>query len=301
MSVSNTVVSQLYSANGSQTTFAIPFAFLTGTASDVTKVYTIATDGTKTLKTISTHYTLPSSPPADPTNVEFNSAPASGLRVLVERQVTFNQLADYINSGTFLAETHEAVMDRLVLMTQQLKNVLDRVPKISELNTLTVDLLKGSANQALAINGAGTGIVWAEIENIAGALAIISNLSDLADAVEALVNLGIAPLSYQNEHSITNSQSATALTDESFDGGDYTSVVFEYEIKQGTTIFANGKMALQYLNSTWQLILGSQMDNGTPHGVTFSITQAGAIATLKAAEGGSGNGTIKIKKHYFFA
>src|SRR6185437_5087070 len=54
--------------------------------------------------------------------------------------------------------------------------------------------------------------------NIAGALAITGNLSDVADKIAALVNLNIAPFSYQVSHAITNGQSASNLVGETFDG-----------------------------------------------------------------------------------
>lgn len=144
----------------------------------------------------------------------------------------------------------------------------------------------------------------AQAISTAGALAVSNNLSDVASKSMSLFNLNIAPFSYQLSHSITSGQGATNLVSEAFDGSGgpgigLTSVVFNYEIIQGTTIQASGDFSIHYLNGVWTFYDG--MGRGTAHGVTFSLSQATTIAQLKAAEGGSGNGTIKLKKHYFFA
>lgn len=306
MSVSNQTVSQLYVANGSQTTFAIPFAYVADTAETVTKVYLVLiSTGAKTLKTISTDYTLTGDPAA---NVEFNSAPSALYKVLITREVDFQQIVDYINTGSFLAETHEAAMDRIVLMVQQLKDKLNRAPILNVLNSaIGKELGLGEAGDVMVINDDGDNVSWvsaqelgAIISNLEGALAIVNNLSDLDDVAEALVNLGIAPLSFPTTHSITNSQSATNLTGETFDGTVYKSVEFVAQIVQGTTIVAHFKFSLFYVNGTWQLVEGDSRESAV-HGVTFSISQATTVAQLKAAEAGLGNGTIQLKKHYFLA
>lgn len=98
---------------------------------------------------------------------------------------------------------------------------------------------------------------------------------------------------------VTSGQSATNLTGETFDGTLFTSVYYRFEIIQGTTIFSNGGFYVQYLNGTWQLITAGTYDNGTTTGVSFSLIQATTIGQLKAAEGGSGNGTIKLQKTFF--
>jgi hypothetical protein len=135
--------------------------------------------------------------------------------------------------------------------------------------------------------------------NIAGALSITGNLSDVADKVAALVNLNIAPFSYPVAHAITNGQSASLLSGETFDGTAYTSVIYNYEIIQGTTIQGTGDFSVHYLNGTWVYCDG--IYRGTAHGITLSLSQSTTIGQLLAAESGSGNGTLTLKRHYFFA
>lgn len=137
--------------------------------------------------------------------------------------------------------------------------------------------------------------------SVAGALAAANNLSDLTNVSAALENLGVSPYTYPTKFSVTSGQSAANLSGETVDGTVYTSAVYQFEIQQGTTIFASGHFYLQYLNGSWQLFMGDTVDNGTVNGVTFSVTQSTTIAQLRAAESGLGNGTIKLKKSYFLA
>lgn len=132
----------------------------------------------------------------------------------------------------------------------------------------------------------------------AGALAVNNNLSDVANKPLALLNLNIAPFQAPISHAITNSQVATNLASETFDGTVYTSVVYNYEIVQGTTIMATGDFSVHYENSTW--VYRDGMGRGDAHGITLSLSQATTIGQLKAAESGLGNGTIKLKRHFFF-
>jgi|SRR6185312_16139161 len=65
------------------------------------------------------------------------------------------------------------------------------------------------------------------------------------------------------------------------------------------TIFGSGSFQVQFQNGTWLYLPRTDYDNGTPHGVTFSVTQTNSTGQLQAAEGGSGDGIIKLKRHYF--
>lgn len=103
-----------------------------------------------------------------------------------------------------------------------------------------------------------------------------------------------------SSYAVTNGQSATNLTGETYDGTTYSSIWFTVEIIRGTTVFASGEMSLQYKNSTWSLVLGGFL--GDLSGVTFSITQSTTVAQIRAAlTSGPGNGTIKFKKMFFAA
>lgn len=139
----------------------------------------------------------------------------------------------------------------------------------------------------------------AEQIDLEGALAAANNLSDLESIPTALKNLGISPETYPTKFSVTSGQSATNLTGETVDGTIYSSVLYEFEVQQGTTIGSSGSFALQYLNAAWVLAMGPVLNAGSSMGVLFSVTQSTTISQLQAAEAGLGNGTIKLKKSYF--
>lgn len=140
MSVSNQVVKSFYNGTGAQTNFAIPFAFIPSDAVNEVKVYLIDNiSGAVTLVTQgpgASQYGLtpaydPVTNPNGPTTVVFVTAPASTKMVLVTRYLPITQVVNYINSGKFVAKTHEMGMDRMVMMIQQLGDMLGRANQIS--------------------------------------------------------------------------------------------------------------------------------------------------------------------------
>src|ERR1041385_7296195 len=119
MSLSNLNVQQVYSGNDSSVDFSIPYAFIKDAGASVTKVYLVdPTSGAKTIQVQGSDYNLDDA--KNPTKVTFVTAPATGVSVLVRRELALQQLISYINSGDFLAETHEQTVDRCVMMIQQL-------------------------------------------------------------------------------------------------------------------------------------------------------------------------------------
>jgi hypothetical protein len=122
MSFSNTTVLQTYAGNGATTSFSI-----TQTISDNSQVVVYLKSATSvyTLQTLTTHYTLTGSPA---TAVVFVTAPASGVTVVIVRVSALTQLTDYLNTGPFLAETHEAALDKVVMLLQELDKKSLKIP-----------------------------------------------------------------------------------------------------------------------------------------------------------------------------
>lgn len=98
------------------------------------------------------------------------------------------------------------------------------------------------------------------------------------------------------EHAITDAMSATDLSGETVDFALYSSAIYEVEILRGTTVIANGRLAVQNLNGTGRVVTGAFMA-AEAHGVTFSVSQATLVAQLRAATStGPGAGTIKLSR-----
>lgn len=101
------------------------------------------------------------------------------------------------------------------------------------------------------------------------------------------------------EHSVTDGQSATNLSGESWLAASYSSVDYTFEIIRGTTVIANGDFSAQDLNGTWRIALGPY--RGDIHGVTFSLSGTTTQQLRAALDSGAGNGTIKLSKRYISA
>lgn len=98
------------------------------------------------------------------------------------------------------------------------------------------------------------------------------------------------------EFAIADGQSATALDGEEIDFDDYSSAIYDVEIKRGTTVAANGPLAIQNLDGVGRVVLGGFLAEEA-HGVEFSLSQVGSVASLLAAtDSGAGSGTIRLSK-----
>lgn len=97
-------------------------------------------------------------------------------------------------------------------------------------------------------------------------------------------------------HTILDGQAATNLIGQTIDFASYSSCLFDVEITRGTTVIANAPLAVQNLNGTARILLGLTLSSEV-HGVTFSLSQVGLVAQLKAAtSSGPGAGKIKLTR-----
>jgi hypothetical protein len=117
----------IYTANGSNDTFAIPQSFFSEDSN--IKVYTrdeSVSPATETLKTDGVHYSIVG------TDVVFVAAPANALKVAIFRELDLEQILDMIESGAFSVESLELQLDRMVAISQQLAGMLQRAPKVQK-------------------------------------------------------------------------------------------------------------------------------------------------------------------------
>jgi hypothetical protein len=127
------------------------------------EVYLRDSDGVETLQVETTDFTFEAVPV--PTYVTFGTAPVTGDRVVIKRVTPKTQVADYVPTGPFPAATHEAVLDKIVQMIQELKYGLDRAVRFPDvLTTLSFDptlpedtVGAPGGDRAIVINAAGDG------------------------------------------------------------------------------------------------------------------------------------------------
>jgi len=134
MTVSSSTNKVSYSANGSLTTFAYTFKIFD--QSDVVVILRAA-DGTETVQTITTHYTVTGVAAASGGNVVFGSAPASGVTVVILRSQPLTQGLNLVANDPFDAESLEEALDKLVFMSQKHEEELGRAIKGSRTNVIS--------------------------------------------------------------------------------------------------------------------------------------------------------------------
>lgn len=156
MSLATTVNKVQYTANGSTTAFSFPYKF--NTNSDLVVTETNLSTGVDTVKTLTTDYTVSGAGNAGGGTVTFVVAPVNGRRITIERVVALTQETDYQPDDDFPAEVHEAALDKLTMIAQQLNAASARTLKAPvadsiTLGTLPVDTLR--ANKALVFDATG--------------------------------------------------------------------------------------------------------------------------------------------------
>jgi hypothetical protein len=151
MTVSTTTARVSYAGNGSTVTFNVGFYFL---ADSHLKVTLRAADGTETVKTLTTDYTVSGAGNPSGGSITLGTAPASGVTVVVTRNVPQTQLVDYQPNDPFPATTHEQALDQLTMEVQQLQEQISRALKLSTTNTMTsTEFTVGATNRANKVLG----------------------------------------------------------------------------------------------------------------------------------------------------
>jgi hypothetical protein len=175
MTVSSTTTKNSYSGDGSTTTFA--YAFKIFADADLTVILRSAA-GTETVQTLTTNYTVTNAGNASGGNVEFVTAPASGVTVVIRRNMAQTQSTDYTANDPFPAESHEDALDRLTFIAQQQQEEVDRSIKLSRTNTMTsTEFTVGAtdrANKILAFDGNGELSVTQELGTYKGTDATVT-------------------------------------------------------------------------------------------------------------------------------
>jgi len=175
MTVSSTTTKNSYSGNGSTTTFAYGFKIFAD--ADLTVILRSAA-GTETVQTITTHYTVTNAGNANGGNVVFGTAPASGVTVVIRRNMGLTQATDYVANDPFPAATHEDALDRLTFISQQMQEEIDRTIKLSRTNTMTSTEFTTSAtdraSKILAFDSSGELSVTQELGTYKGTDATVT-------------------------------------------------------------------------------------------------------------------------------
>ena len=158
MTLSTTINKASYSGDGNTTTFNYNFKIFTN--SDL-KVIIRSANGTETVKTITTHYTVSGAGSNSGGSVTFTGGniPTNTETVILQRVVPLTQTHDYVENDPFPAESHEQGLDRLTMHVQQLQEEVDRSIKASVTNSISstefTDDATTRANKLFAFDSSG--------------------------------------------------------------------------------------------------------------------------------------------------
>ena len=159
MTVSSTTTKRSASGDGSNDTFSYNFKIFDD--DDITVIIRTDSTGAETTKTKTTHYTVTGVGSASGGNVVFTSGniPASGETVVLLRTTARTQLTDYVANDPFPAATHEAALDKLTFIVQELEEEIGRAIKVSKTNIIATSEFTTSAadraNKLLSFDGSG--------------------------------------------------------------------------------------------------------------------------------------------------
>ena len=179
MTVSSLSVKNSYNGDNSTTSFA--YTFPIHSTSEL-QVILRAANGTETVQTITTHYSIVDNGAAGG-QVNFVTAPATGVAVVLLRDTNLTQETDYISNDPFPAETHEAALDKLTLQQQELQEELNRAIKISRSNDIAsseiTQTASARAGKLLAFDSSG------DLEVSLDASSIATNATAAANSATA--------------------------------------------------------------------------------------------------------------------
>ena len=176
MTISSTTVKNSYNGNGSTVIFTYTFKIFQD--SDL-EVIIRSANGTETVKTLNTHYTVEGEGNSSGGTVTFlvslptyDYTPLSTETVIIRRNIPQTQSIDYIANDPFPAESHEEGLDRAMMSLQEMQEELDRAIKLSRTNTITSTEFSqdatARANKVLAFDASGELVVSTEIGTYKG-------------------------------------------------------------------------------------------------------------------------------------
>lgn len=169
MTISSTTIKNSYAGNGSTTAFTFSYYII---SEDDLEVLIRSSNGTETLQTLTTNYTVTGVQSNSGGTVTMVTAPATGETLVIRRKTSQVQDTDYVANDPFPAETHEAALDKAMLVSQELQEAVDRSIKISRTNTMTsTDFTVGAterANKVLAFDSSGEISVTQELGRYRG-------------------------------------------------------------------------------------------------------------------------------------
>lgn len=223
-----------YTGNGSTTVFSFSFRIFEN--SDI--VVTQATDeGVETELTLGTDYTVSGAGSYNGGSITLATALTSGYSLTIQRVLEITQETDLRNQGQFFAETHEDVFDRLIMITQQLQEQIDRSAKLPVTNTsdaeeLVTDIV-ALADKLLELTAIYNKL--AEIETVADDLN--EDTSEINTVAVNITNVNLVGGSITNVNTVADNIVDIQNAEENADAAaESAALAEEWAIKTGSPV-----------------------------------------------------------------
>lgn len=147
MLVSNEISKNQYVGDGSATEFAYTFPILDSTHIEVYRQ--LSTETALEAKLVpAEEYTVEGAGVESGGKVIFKTAPSSGTKLSILRNVPITQLYQYQELDSFPAESHENALAKLTMICQGMDERLDRAIVVSPTDTVTPDELRNNIFEA---------------------------------------------------------------------------------------------------------------------------------------------------------
>lgn len=185
MTVQTTALRGDYTGNGVTVAFAVPFYFLENSHVQIEKLDTL-TNVTTTLA-LTTDYTLAGAGVLTGGTATLLVAPLSTDKIAITRNVPYTQQTHYVEGDPFPSQSHEAALDKLTMLAQQLDEESSRSLKVpSSAAGFDGEISAMLPSRLVGTNAAGTGFeLVAPSSGSAAELAV-----DLADDTSAVKGSG---------------------------------------------------------------------------------------------------------------
>lgn len=174
-----------YSGNGTTTVFSYTFEVQDETHLVVT---VLAADGiTESVEVLNTDYTVTGVGNPSGGTIIMGTAPTTGQKLTITRNVTLDQEVDLQNRGAVNPETLEESLDKLTQIAQDQQEQLDRALKVDVFETADLEELTNNVNALAAIAPSVTTVagVSSDVTTVAG---ISSDVTTVATNVADITN-----------------------------------------------------------------------------------------------------------------
>jgi hypothetical protein len=156
--VTTTASTVIYVCNGSTATFAVPFRFTTASDLVVAKIY--VSPETVTTLTYGTHYTVSGGNPTGSITTTPAGLCYAPFRIRIQRTAATTQTTSFSTQGAFSPKVHEAALDKLAMVDQQIVRdlasaVATEIFDVAALQAADAATLASTLNAVAGLNGSG--------------------------------------------------------------------------------------------------------------------------------------------------